>query len=198
VPLNNRKTTHHGEENRRTPDNYPAALQGARNRSFRPPEYFWLTRAAGFGLVTASRSIGVGFMDSTTVLLGAGQLILAMAVGYVAWLARRDARRSSLSALITLLSDLRNRNDFAIADLSNQMASDDFRRSSAEIRAGMIDSDHRLHAIEAEITEAMLHTLRQCDKEWGFAGRLHEAFRAEASFEKDWHQRLPHSTHSAR
>ncbi len=135
-------------------------------------------------------------MDSTTVLLGTGQLLLAMAVGYVAWLGRRDARRSSLAALVTVLNELRKRNDAALADLSSRMTSHDFAQSNDELRAGLIDGGNRLRAIEAEITEALLHTLRQCDAEWGFAGRLHEAFRAESNFEKDWRLRLPQ--HGAR
>jgi hypothetical protein len=139
-----------------------------------------------------SRSVWVGVMDSTTILLGAGQLVLALAIGYVAWLARRDARRSSLAALITVLSELRNRNNSALADLSTRIASEDFKRGDDATRAGILDGTNRLRAIEAEIAEALFLTLRQCDAEWGLAGRLHEAFRAENNFEKDWQKRLAH------
>jgi hypothetical protein len=128
-------------------------------------------------------------MNSTTVLLAAGQLMLAVAIGYIAWLGRRDARRSSLAALVTVLNELRNRNGAAVSEMLSRMESEDFKRGDDQMRSGLIDSGNRLRAIESEIAEALLCTLRQCDAEWGFAGRLHEAFRAEASFEKDWQKR---------
>jgi len=95
-----------------------------------------------------------------------------------------------------VLSELRERNNLALSELSNRVTSDNFKRGDDVSRAGLIDSGNRLRAIEAEITEAMLHMLRKCDAEWGFAGRLHEAFRAEANFERDWQQRLAqHGAH---
>jgi hypothetical protein len=118
-------------------------------------------------------------MDATTVLLGAGQLILAVAIGYIAWLVRRDSKRSSLVALVTVLNELRERNGKALASVLALMSSEDFKRGDEQLRAGIIDSSNRLRAIEATITEALLHTLHQCDAEWGFAGRLHAAFRSQ-------------------
>jgi len=117
-------------------------------------------------------------MDSTTLLLGAGQLMLAVAVGYIAWVVRRDSRRASLVALVTVLNELRERNNKALAAVLARISSEDFKQCNEQLRAGIIDSGTRLRAVQATIAEAMLHTLHQCDAEWGFAGRLHEAFRS--------------------
>ncbi len=127
-------------------------------------------------------------MDTATLLLGAGQVVLAVAVGYIAYLLRRDAKRSSLAALITVLGELREKNGKALAAVLALMASDDFRRGDQQLRSGLIDSSNHLRAIEAAVTEALLHTLRQCDAEWGFAGRLYAAFRSQAQpgAEKQW------------
>jgi len=35
-------------------------------------------------------------MDATTLLLGAGQVLLAIAIGYIAWTVRRESKRSAL------------------------------------------------------------------------------------------------------
>ena len=48
-------------------------------------------------------------MDATTLLLATGQLLLAIAIGYIAWVARREAKRSSLVALVTVLHELYDR-----------------------------------------------------------------------------------------
>ena len=118
-------------------------------------------------------------METSTLLLGAGQLVLAVAIGYIAWMVRRDSRRASLVALVTVLNELRERNNKALAAVVTQMSSDDFQQRSEQSRAGIIESGTRLRAVQATIAEAMLHTLHQCDTEWGFAGRLHEAFRSQ-------------------
>lgn len=127
-------------------------------------------------------------MDITTAFLGAGQLILTGAVGYTTYLLRRDAKRSSLVSLVTLLSDLREKNGRVLADFFTLMSSDDFRQGDERLRAGLIDSTNRLRAIQASITEALLHALHDCDTEWGLAGRLHSAFRSQVdpAGDKDW------------
>lgn len=133
-------------------------------------------------------------MDSTTVLLGAGQLILTGAVGYTTYLLRRDSKRSSLVSLVTLLSDLREKNGRVLADFFTLMSSDDFKRGDEQLRAGLIDSTNRLRAIQAAITEALLHALHDCDSEWGLAGRLHASFRSQLdpTGTKDWDRFLEH------
>jgi hypothetical protein len=131
-------------------------------------------------------------MDTTTLLLGAGQLLLAVAIGCIAWMVRRDSKRSSLVALVSVLNELRERNGKSLAAVLNLMSSDDFKRGDSQLRAGIIDCSNRLRAIQATVTEALLHTLHQCDAEWGFAGRLHEAFRSQLSpgGGKDWEKLL--------
>jgi len=135
-------------------------------------------------------------MDITTVLLGTGQLLLTCAVGYTTYLFRRDSNRSSLVSLVTLLSDLREKNGRVLADFFTLMSSDDFRQGDQQLRAGLIDSTQRLRAIQAATTEALLHALHDCDEEWGLAGRLHAAFRSQVdpAGEKDWDRFLEHRT----
>ena len=53
-------------------------------------------------------------MNTSTLLLGAGQLALTLAVAYIAYLVRRDSKRSSLVALVKVLSELRERNGKAL------------------------------------------------------------------------------------
>jgi hypothetical protein len=136
-------------------------------------------------------------MDSTTVLLGAGQLVLAGAVGYTTYLLRRDSKRSSLVSLVTLLSDLREKNGRVLADFFTLMSSEDFKNGDEQLRAGLIDSTNRLRAIQAAITEALLQALHDCDHEWSLAGRLHAAFRSQVdpSGDKDWDRFLAHRIH---
>ena len=131
-------------------------------------------------------------MDTTTLLLGTGQLVLTIAVAYITYLLRRDSRRSSLVSLVTLLSDLREKNARVLADFFKLMASDDFKAGDEELRAGLIDSTNRMRAIQAAVTEALLHALRDCDAEWKLAGRLHAAFRSQVDpgAGKEW-ERLP-------
>ncbi len=124
-------------------------------------------------------------MDTSTLLLGAGQLVLTMAVAYIAYVVRRDSKRSSLVALVKVLSELRERNGKALTAILAMMSTEDFKRGGEPLRAGLIDTTDRLRAIQAAITEALLHTLHQCDTEWGFAGRLHEAFRSQADADAD-------------
>ena len=124
-------------------------------------------------------------MDSTTLLLGAGQLLLAVAVGYIAWVVRRDSRRASLVALVTVLNELRERNNKALAAVVARISSEDFKQASEQFRAGLLESGTRLRAVQATISEAMLHTLHQCDSEWGFAGRLHDAFRCQIDSDEE-------------
>ncbi len=124
-------------------------------------------------------------MNTSTVLLGAGQLALTVAIAYIAYLVRRDSKRSSLVALVKVLSELRERNGRALTAILNMMSSEDFKRGDEPLRAGLIDSTNRLRAIQAAITEALLHTLHQCDTEWGFAGRLHAAFRSQVELDAD-------------
>jgi hypothetical protein len=137
-------------------------------------------------------------MDSTTLLLGAGQLALTVTVGYIAYLTRRDAKRSSLVALVTILNELREKNGKALAAFFALMASDDFKHGDEQLRAGLIDSTQRLRAIQGTVTEALLDTLRKCDSEWGLAGRLHTAFRAQVTSTetRDW-ERLLTQQHSS-
>jgi hypothetical protein len=118
-------------------------------------------------------------MSMTTLLLGAGQCVLAVAVGCIAWQGKRESRRSSLVALVTVLNELRERNNESLAAILRLMSSEDFKLGDPQLRAGILDSGNRLRAIHAAVTEALLHTLRECDHEWGFAGRLHAAFRSQ-------------------
>jgi hypothetical protein len=133
-------------------------------------------------------------MDTTTVLLVAGQIVLAGAVGYTTYLLRRDSKRSSLVSLVTLLCDLREKNGRVLADFFTLMASKDFKQGDEQLRAGLIDSTNRLRAIQAATTEALLHALHDCDAEWGLAGRLHAAFRSQIdpTGDRDWDRFLAH------
>ena len=124
---------------------------------------------------------GGNVMETTTVLLGSGQLVLTLAVVYTMYLLRRGARRSSLVALVELLNDLREKNGRVLAEFFALMASEDFKKGDAELRSGLIDSTNRLRAIQAAITEALLQALRECHREWSLAGRLHAAFRSQVS-----------------
>ena len=118
-------------------------------------------------------------MDAATLFLGAGQLALGGVLCYVLFLLRRDARRSSLVAIITVLNDLREKNTKALNAVFALMSSQDYQRSDELARAALLDSTYRLRAIQDAITEALLQTLRQCDSEWRLAGRLHAAVRAQ-------------------
>lgn len=122
-------------------------------------------------------------MDSATLWLAAGQLILALAVGYIAWQVRRDCRRASLVALVSVLNELRERNNKNLAAVLARISSEDFKQCDERLRAGILDDGTRLRAVEATLAEAMLYTLHRCDSEWGFAGRLHEAFRSQIDFD---------------
>jgi len=119
-------------------------------------------------------------MDTATLLLVAGQLALTIAIGYITYLTRRDAKRSSLVALVTVLNELREKNGKALAAFYALMNSDDFKHGDEQLRAGLIDSTNRLRAIQGTVTEALLDALRKCDNEWGLAGRLHTVFRSQA------------------
>jgi len=131
-------------------------------------------------------------MDTSTILLGTGQVVLTLAVGYITYALRRDSRRSSLVALITVLNELREKNGKSLASFLALMASDDFKSGDEQLRAGVIDTINRLRAIQATVTEALLDTLRKCDNEWALAGRLHAAFRSQIAdaTAKDW-EKLP-------
>ena len=118
-------------------------------------------------------------MDTTTILLGAGQLVLAAAIGYIAWQVRRDSRRASLVSLVTVLNQLREGNGRSLSAIFELMASPDFKEGSSEYRAGVIDTCERMRAIQAAVNEGLVHTLQKCDEEWGFGDRLHSAFRAQ-------------------
>ncbi len=137
-------------------------------------------------------------MDASTLLLGAGQVLLAIAIGYIAWLMRRESKRSSLVALVTILNQLYERNNQSLSSVLTLMSSTDFQRGDERFRAGIIESGDRLRAIQAAITESLLFTLHQCDTEWGFAGRLHETFRAQLgpSGQKEWERLARCSTPS--
>jgi hypothetical protein len=127
-------------------------------------------------------------MDTATLLLGAGQLALTIAIGYITYLTRRDAKRSSLVALVTVLNELREKNGKALAASFTLMSSDDFKHGDEQLRTGLIDSTNRLRAIQSTVTEALLDALRKCDNEWGLAGRLHNVFRSQSSSldAKEW------------
>jgi hypothetical protein len=133
-------------------------------------------------------------MDNTMVFLCLGQLFLTGAVGYTTYLLRRDSKRSSLVSLVTLLSELREKNGRVLADFFTLMSSDDFKQGDEQLRAGLIDSTNRLRAIQAAITEALLQALHDCDAEWGLAGRLHAAFRSQVdpTGNNDWDRFLAH------
>ena len=124
-------------------------------------------------------------MDTSTLLLGAGQLVLTVALACIAYMVRRDAKRSSLVALVKVLSELRERNSKTLNSILAVMSSEDFKRGDERLHAGLTDSLDRLRAIQAAITEALLHSLHQCDTEWGFSGRLHAAFRSQADADAD-------------
>ena len=94
-------------------------------------------------------------MDATTLLLGAGQLLLAIAIGYIAWVVRRESKRSSLVALVTVLNQLYERNSKSLTSVLTLMASMDFKLGDEELRAGIIESGDRLRAIQTAITSAV-------------------------------------------
>jgi hypothetical protein len=127
-------------------------------------------------------------MDTTTLLLGAGQLALTIAIGYITYLTRRDSKRSSLVALVTVLNELREKNGKALTAFFALMTTDAFKHGDEQLRAGLIDSTNRLRAIQGTVTEALLDALRKCDSEWGLAGRLHTAFRSQVGSlgDKEW------------
>ena len=139
-------------------------------------------------------------MDTSLLLLGAGQLALTFAIGYIIHLMRRDSKRSSLVALVTVLNELREKNGKALAAFFTLMSSEDFKHGDEQLRAGLIDSANRLRAIEATVTEALLEALRKCDAEWHLAGRLHAAFRSQiaSTNDKDWERLLAHIPAAAR
>jgi hypothetical protein len=124
-------------------------------------------------------------MDTPTLFLGTGQLVLTLAVGYMTYVIRRDSKRSSLADLVTLLSDLREKNSKALTTSLTLMSSDEFRQGDEQLRDGLIDSTNRLRAVQAAITEALLHTVHECDTEWGLRGRLHAAFRSQVNVAAD-------------
>ena len=135
-------------------------------------------------------------MNTTTVLLLAGQFVLTFIVGYLVLLMRRDSRRSSLMALVGLLSELREKNSQALSAFFELIASEDFKRGDRQVRADLIDVTNHLRAIQAAITEALLQIVRQCDSEWGLAGQLHAAFRSQANSDTDreWDRLLARQT----
>jgi len=98
---------------------------------------------------------------------------------------RRDSKRSSLVGLVTVLNELRERNNRSLAAVLTLISSDDFKSGDDQFRSGIIDSRDRLCAVHAAVTEALLHTLHECDAEWGFAGRLHAAFRSQIHSDPD-------------
>jgi hypothetical protein len=118
-------------------------------------------------------------MDAATLLLGTGQLALGMVLCYLLYLLRRDARRSSLVALVGVLNELREKNSKRLAAVFALMSSEAFQRSDEQVRSALIDSTNRLRAIQDAITEALLQTVRQCDSEWRLADRLHAAVRSQ-------------------
>ena len=73
-------------------------------------------------------------MNTTILFLGAGQVILTLAVGYIAYLVRRDSKRSSLVTLVTLLSQLREKNSEALTTSYSLMSSEDFSNSFGTTR----------------------------------------------------------------
>ncbi len=118
-------------------------------------------------------------MDTTTLLLGAGQLVLALAIGYIAWQVRHDSRRASLVSLMTVLNQLREGNSQSLREAFAAMSTPEFKEGDERYRAAMIDACERLRAVQAAINEGLVHTLQKCDAEWGFGDRLHAAFRAQ-------------------
>ena len=162
---------------------------------------------AGHGIVrpachqnTPAPSGALAAMDTPLLLLGAGQLALTFAMGYIIHLMRRDSKRSSLVALVTVLNELREKNGKALAAFFTLMSSEDFKHGDEQLRAGLIDSASRLRAIQATVTEALLEALRRCDAEWRLAGRLHAAFRSQitAAADKDWEKLLTQTPAVAR
>ena len=118
-------------------------------------------------------------MDDATLLLGAGQLVLAVVLCNLLYLVRRDARRASLASLLNVLNELREKNAKALQTVFALISSDGFRDWDERARTGLLDGAQRLRAIQDATTEALLLTLRQCDSEWRLAGRLHSALRAQ-------------------
>jgi hypothetical protein len=129
-------------------------------------------------------------MDAATLFLGAGQLALGGILCYLLYLLRRDARRSSLVAIVAVLNDLREKNAKALMAVFALTSSQDYQRSDEPARAALIDSTNRLRAIQDSVTEALLQTIRQCDAEWRLAGRLHAAVRAQLDHGSERHSDL--------
>ncbi len=141
--------------------------------------------------MSASPAFPIRLMETSTILLGTGQLALTLAVGYIAHLLQRDSKRSSLVALVTLLNNMLDKNGKSLAAMFSLMSSNDFKTGDQMLRSGLIDATNRLQAIHTAVTEALLQTLHECDSEWGLAGRLHGAVRAQVdpavpATEKDW------------
>jgi hypothetical protein len=131
-------------------------------------------------------------MHADMLLLGTGQLALAVGVCYLLYLLRRDARRSSLVNLLTVLNDLREKNAKALAAVFALTSSEAFKSSDDQVRDNLLDSTNRLRAIQDAVTEALLQTLRQCDSEWRLAGRLHSAIRSQLDTDaaRKWEREL--------
>ena len=106
-------------------------------------------------------------------------MLLALAIGYIAWQVRHDSRRASLVSLMSVLNQLREGNSHSLTEMFAVMSSPAFKQADAEYRRGVIDACERLRAIQAAINEGLIHTLQKCDQEWGFGDRLHAAFRAQ-------------------
>jgi hypothetical protein len=102
------------------------------------------------------------------------QIVVAVVVGYVAWLARRDAKRNSISGLLKLVADQRNEysKDYGGVLAEVMLANSGFASKPEEYKRFTFNRLKDLHSAKRGLDIAYEKLLVEADAAWGLGQSL--------------------------
>ncbi len=130
-------------------------------------------------------------MDNLDIATRIAQIVIAAAVGYIAWLARRDARRNSIAGLLKLVTDQRKEASKQLADRMVTVLSpeSDFWSRPARYREIILDQLDSIVDAKRGLDLAEASLLKQADDAWNLGVALQ---RQHSGMNKDvdqqWHE----------
>jgi hypothetical protein len=120
-------------------------------------------------------------------LLTGAQVLIAIIVGYVALLARRDAKRNSVAGLLKHVSDLRDKMSEDYANRLVQVLSPNLAQEPEEIKRILLDQLDDIYHEKRGLDIAYGKLVTEADAAWGLGKALERSMSGmNPNIDADW------------
>jgi len=112
--------------------------------------------------------------DNLEIATKVAQIVVAIVAGYIAWLARTDAKRNSISGLLKLVSDQRKEHlQGYVSHLTEVLSPNSgFAAKPKEYKKIILDQLEDMHNTKNGLDTAHERLVREADKSWGLENAL--------------------------